>query len=71
MVKIVFAIVLAVLIGAGCRYFDVPVPAPPKLLGALLVVSLTIGYVGTDWLLKRAAAEEATTAEISGGPSGR
>jgi hypothetical protein len=30
---------------------DVPVPSPPKLLGALLVVAMTVGYMATDKLL--------------------
>jgi XapX domain-containing protein len=42
---------LGVLIGVACRWFDVPVPSPPKLLGALLVVAITVGYTATDKLL--------------------
>lgn len=44
-------ILLGLAIGAGCRWFDVPLPAPPRLAGALLVVAMTLGFVGTDWLL--------------------
>ncbi|MFT6791510.1 MAG: XapX domain-containing protein [Cellvibrionaceae bacterium] len=33
------------LIGAVCRYFDLPLPAPPKLVGALLVVAMTLGFI--------------------------
>jgi XapX domain-containing protein len=49
------AIGLAVgfLLGAGCRYFDIPVPSPPKLLGALLVVATTAGYMVADQYLGR------------------
>lgn len=36
---------LAFLVGALCRRFDVPLPAPPKLLGAVLVVVMTLGYL--------------------------
>ncbi len=36
---------LAFLVGALCRRFDVPLPAPPKLLGAILVVVMTVGYL--------------------------
>jgi XapX domain-containing protein len=43
MAKTLLAILLGVLIGAGCRWFDVPVPSPPRLLGALLVVAITLG----------------------------
>jgi len=44
-------LLLAVVLGAACRYFQVPVPAPPKLFGALLVVGISAGYVGVDHLL--------------------
>jgi XapX domain-containing protein len=43
------------LIGAGCRYFDIPVPSPPVLPGALLVVVMTLGYSITDRALSRKA----------------
>jgi len=33
------------LIGAGCRYFDVPSPAPPRLIGAFMLVAMTLGFV--------------------------
>ena len=33
-----------VVIGAACRFFDIPVPGPPKLVSALLVVAMTVGY---------------------------
>ncbi len=38
-------------IGAFCRWFDIPAPAPPKLVGALLVAAMTIGFLVTDRLL--------------------
>jgi XapX domain-containing protein len=52
MAKTLLAIVLGVLIGAGCRWFDVPVPSPPRLLGALLVVAMTLGYMAADKMMK-------------------
>jgi XapX domain-containing protein len=51
MLQIAFGIVIAFGIGAGCRWFDIPSPAPPKLVGALLVVAMTLGFLGTDYLL--------------------
>ena len=67
MIKIVAGIVLGLLIGAGCRWFDIPAPAPPKLIGAVLVVAMTVGYLGADRILSH---QLATTAHLSGGPAG-
>ncbi|MGF1632125.1 MAG: DUF1427 family protein [Kiloniellaceae bacterium] len=44
-------ILLGFLIGAGCRWFDLPLPAPPRVVGALLVVAMTVGFLGTDLAL--------------------
>ena len=38
-------------IGAICRYFKLPAPAPPNLAGAMLVVSITLGFILADYLL--------------------
>ena len=53
MTQALIGIVLGFAIGAGCRWFDVPVPAPPRLVGALLVVAMTLGFLGTDLALLR------------------
>lgn len=42
---------LAFAIGAGCRWLDLPVPAPPKLLGAFMVVAMTAGFLMADAVL--------------------
>jgi len=62
----------ALLIGAGCRWFDIPVPSPPKLAGALLIVAMTLGYMATDKLIadKFSSRGSATTKEMCGGPTG-
>jgi XapX domain-containing protein len=39
------------LIGVGCRWFDLPLPAPPRIVGALLVVFMTLGFLGVDLTL--------------------
>jgi XapX domain-containing protein len=51
MLQIVLGLVMAFGIGAFCRWVDIPSPAPPKLVGALLVVAMTIGFLVTDGLL--------------------
>ena len=49
--KMAIGLTLGFLIGAGCRWFDVPTPSPPTLLGACLVVSMTVGYLAVDSML--------------------
>lgn len=70
MTKIFAGLLLGLLIGAGCRYFDIPVPSPPKLVGALLVVAMTVRYTLTDRYLSGRGAGAATTARLCGGPTG-
>ncbi len=48
MTRIVIGLMLCFFIGAACRRFDVPVPAPPRLVGALLVVAMTLGFLVVD-----------------------
>ena len=31
-------LVLGLIIGAGCRFFDIPSPASPRLIGAFLLL---------------------------------
>jgi len=52
MTAAITGVVLGLAIGAACRWIDIPLPAPPKLVGALLVVAMTLGFVGTDLLLQ-------------------
>ncbi|MBA3564148.1 MAG: DUF1427 family protein [Gammaproteobacteria bacterium] len=42
---------LAFGIGAACRWLDIPVPAPPRVVGALLVVAITVGFLATEYVL--------------------
>jgi XapX domain-containing protein len=41
----IIGLTVGLLIGAGCRYFDIPSPAPPRLIGAFLLVAMTLGFV--------------------------
>ena len=51
--RLLIGILVSLAVGAGCRFFDIPVPSPPKLLGALLVVATTIGYMTADSFLEK------------------
>lgn len=42
---------LALAIGVACRLADIPLPAPPRIVGALLVVFMTLGFLGADLAL--------------------
>ncbi len=48
MLKSIVGLLLAFVIGALCRWIDIPVPSPNKILGALLVLATTLGYVCAD-----------------------
>ncbi|MEO1045923.1 MAG: DUF1427 family protein [Pseudomonadota bacterium] len=48
MIKFVLSFLLALTIGAVARLTGVPVPAPPALIGAMLVLSMTLGYITAD-----------------------
>jgi XapX domain-containing protein len=67
--KILFGMIISFLVGVGCRYFDIPVPSPPVIPGALLVLAMTIGYSGTNAFLN-SRGKLATTAHLCGGPTG-
>jgi XapX domain-containing protein len=64
--KILMGLVLALLIGVICRLTGIPVPAPPVMVGALLVLAMTGGYILAD----RYATRPAKHREYCGGPSG-
>jgi len=67
--KIVIGFVLSFVIGAVCRFFDIPAASPPVIPGALIVLAMTLGYTSMDRrLIKKDRA--ATTKHLCGGPTG-
>jgi XapX domain-containing protein len=46
-------ILVALAIGALVRWLKLPVPAPPTIYGALMVLGLTLGYLAMNWFLSR------------------
>ena len=57
--RLILGFVLAFAIGAVCRLVRIPSPAPNALLGSLLVVAMSLGYL---------AAERAVTRPIHSSP---
>jgi XapX domain-containing protein len=67
MVKILCGVVVGVLIGIGCRFFEIPLPGPPAILGAFLAVAMATGYTVTDRII--AGRTRADTREAPGEPA--
>jgi XapX domain-containing protein len=64
MFKIIIGFLIAFLIGAACRYFELPVPAPPALLGVALIFAISLGFIVTDNFLAKQNAALATQSEV-------
>jgi len=65
--KIALGFLLAFAIGVVCRMAFIPLPAPPVLIGALVVLSMTLGYTAIDRL---AGYRKAKHRHLCGGPTG-
>lgn len=69
--KILIAFIVAFGIGAASRWTGVPSLAPQAIVGALLIVAMSTGYVSADRLLKRnpspsvTAVSTGATAELT------
>jgi XapX domain-containing protein len=51
MTTLLIGIALGLAIGVACRWFDIPLPSPPNIVGALLVVAMTLGFITVDYLV--------------------
>ncbi len=65
--KSIIGLAIGFAIGGACRAFGVPLPAPPVLVGAFLVVAMTAGYSLTDRYL---VTKDSKTRALCGGPTG-
>jgi XapX domain-containing protein len=46
--RLILGFALAFAIGAACRWARIPSPAPNALLGSLLVVAMSVGYLAAE-----------------------
>lgn len=65
--KSIIGLVVAFSIGVVCRLAVLPLPAPPVIVGALLVVAMTTGYILVDRFFSH---RECKTRAMCGGPTG-
>jgi XapX domain-containing protein len=45
MVATMAGLALGFAVGALCRAFDIPSPAPPRITGAVILIAMTVGYI--------------------------
>ena len=69
--KTICGVVVGVLIGVGCRFFEIPLPGPPAILGAFLAVAMATGYTVTDKVLATRTRAEAPRVSAEASPVGR
>lgn len=65
--KIALGLLLAAAIGVVSRLLFIPLPAPPVLIGAMVVLAMTVGYAVTD---RFASHRQARHQHLCGGPTG-
>jgi XapX domain-containing protein len=63
--KIAIGLVLAVCVGIGCRWFGIPLPGPPAIMGAAMAVAMATGYTATDYFLKRKSNSAPPAANVA------
>ena len=49
----ILGIIVALIIGGVVRALNLPIPSPPTIYGALMVLGLTLGYLAVEWFLRR------------------
>ena len=69
--RIPIGLVLSFVIGPGCSYFDIRAASPPVIPGALIVLTMTLGYTSLHRLVTNKNPKAvATTKHLCGGPTG-
>ena len=62
--KLILGFTLAFTIGAVCRLARIPSPAPNALLGSMLVVAMSVGYIAAGRALARPHHSQLETARV-------
>jgi XapX domain-containing protein len=62
MIGVCAGVLIGLLVGAGSRWGGIPVPSPPTLVGALLMMAMTVGYAFTDAFLASKQRRRSTSA---------
>ncbi len=63
--KIAVGLLLAICVGIGCRWFGIPLPGPPAIMGAAMAVAMATGYTATDYLLTRSSRSAPPLVNVS------
>jgi len=67
--KLVIGLFVALCVGIGCRWFGIPLPGPPAILGAAMAVAMATGYTAANyWMNKKPSSADlsAKDAELRG-----
>ena len=51
--KLLIGLFVAVCVGIGCRWFGIPLPGPPAIMGAAMAVAMATGYTATDYWMNQ------------------
>ncbi len=72
LLRLIAGLLLGFAIGVGCRWFDIPLPGPPSLVGVLLIAAITTGYMAADKVMAKhlSVNRPPSTRSMCGGPTG-
>ncbi len=45
MLQAVGGLGLGLVVGVFCRVLDIPSPAPPRIVGAVILIAMTLGFI--------------------------
>jgi len=63
--KLAVGLVLAICVGIGCRWFGIPLPGPPAIMGAAMAVAMATGYTAADYFLTRKSNSAPPAANVA------